>query len=252
MNNKNDKWKIRRKDDTWIYFNNKEALLLDLSLNLKIEEEILQKLRMKRKPQVIIIDGVDGVGKSTIVKRIKEKLEEDGDRVRFNTFKRRRNDKEEFKEQTKEYEWKFRKEVVEEINKRIVTYKDEEWIIIDKSPYSEYYYQKTKEFDRGLITAYGNHLMEKEIFKYKEIIDNAIVIFLENEECWNNYYNREIKKNNESSYKMLNEKEYRSMVKSFAENQDVYEDTRKYKKIEIRNDDESWEKVYKAIETLMD
>ena len=35
--------------------------------------------------------------------------------------------------------------------------------------------------------------MEKEIFKYKTIIENAIVIFLKNENCWNNYYNRESK-----------------------------------------------------------
>ena len=42
-----------------------------------------------------------------------------------------------------ETEWLFWKQVVEEINRRIVTYDDEDIIILDKLPYSEYFYQRT-------------------------------------------------------------------------------------------------------------
>jgi thymidylate kinase len=245
--NKNN-WKIKRKDGSWVYLKNKEALLIKMDNH--VEKELLIKLNRKEKPKLVIIDGVDGVGKTSIVTRIIRQLELQGDKVVFNTFKRRRMDKEEFKEPSREHEWKFRKEVVSEINRRLVTYNNEDWIIVDKSPYSEYFYQKTNEFDRGYISPYGNYLMEREMFRYKEIIDSSIVIFLENDDCWTNYYNREIKKKDgghNNSYGMLNEKEYRSMVKSFRENQNIYEDTQCYKRIEIRNDEHSWKKVYKTI-----
>lgn len=46
-----------------------------------------------------------------------------------------------------------------------------------------------------MITPYDNYRMEKEIFEYKDItIDNAIVIFLENDNSWKNYIERETKK----------------------------------------------------------
>ena len=128
-------------------------------------------------------------------------------------------------------------------------------MILDKSPYCEYFYQKTESFDRGLINPYGNHRMEKEIFKYKDIMDNAIVIFLENKECWNNYIGRETKKNNEghkSSYETLKEEEYMDMVKMFKKYQNIYKDTERYKTAKIKNDDKSWKKVYKRIKDMLD
>ncbi|RIA83662.1 hypothetical protein C1645_742892 [Glomus cerebriforme] len=241
----------RRWDDIK-YFNDKEAVLLDLED--EIEKELLKKLGWKNKPQIIIIDGVDGVGKSTVVENMIKQVEKEGLKVRFNTFKRRRNDDERFKELSKKYEWLFRKQVVEEINRRIVEFTNEDVIILDKLLYCEYFYQKTKSFNRGYISPYGNHRMEKEIFKYKKIIDNAIIIFLENKECWNNYIGRETKKNNrghKASYEILNEKEYMDMVKIFKEHQNIYENEGKYRKVEIKNDNKSWEKVYKQVERLL-
>jgi thymidylate kinase len=236
------------------YFTDKEAILLNLSE--KTERRLLEKLNLENKPQVVIICGVDGVGKSTVVKNVIKRLgERDKLKVKFNTFKRRRNDDERFKEASKKYEWLFRKQVVEEINRRMIEFTDEEIIILDKSPYCEYFYQKNESFDRGLINPYGNHKMEKEIFKYKDIIDNAIVIFLENKECWNNYIGRETKKNNKghkSSYKTLKEDEYMDMVKMFKKHQNIYEDTKRYKTARIKNDDRSWKKVYKRIKDLLD
>jgi len=236
------------------YFTDKEAILLNLEE--KTEKELLKKLRRENKPQVIIIEGVDGTGKTTIVENIIKQLKnEDMLKVKFNTFKRRRKDDKRFKEPSKEYEWLFRRQVVEEINRRMIEFNDEDIIILDKSPYCEYFYQKTKSFDRGYISPEGNHKMEKEIFKYKDIIDNAIVIFLENEECWKNYIGRETKKSNEghkSSYSTLKEEEYMDMVKMFKEHQMIYENKEKYGNIEIKNDNESWKKVYEQIKTLLE
>ncbi|CAB4443572.1 unnamed protein product [Rhizophagus irregularis] len=253
-----DKWfnakRFRGKWDDVKYFNDKEAILLNLED--KTEKELLKRLGRENKLQVVIVEGVDGTGKTTVVeKMIKQLKDKDKLKVRFNTFKRRRNDDERFKEPSKEYEWLFRKQVVEEINRRMIEFDDEDIIILDKSPYSEYFYQKTKSFDRGLISPYGNHKMEKEIFRYKDIIDNAVVIFLENDECWKNYIGRETKKSgkgHKSSYNTLNEEEYMDMVRMFKEYQNVYENEGKYRSIKIKNDDKSWKKVYKWVKGFLE
>src|SRR5438874_10718304 len=113
----------------------------------------------------------------------------------------------------------------------MIEYEDEDIIILDKSPYSEYFYQRTKSFDRGLISGYGNHLIEKEIFRYKEIVDNASVIFFENKDCWGNYHRRETKKLGEghkTSYELLDEERYMEMGKAFKEHQNIYKDTERH------------------------
>jgi hypothetical protein len=173
----------------------REALLMNLDEETEIK--LIDRVGLRGIPKLLIFDGVDGVGKTSIVNGLRKRFDVKGEKVRFNTFKRRREDKKKFAKKRKETEWEFRKEVVEQINRRMLEYSgDEEWIILDKSPYSEYFYQQTPSFDRGYISRYQNHLLEKEIFKYKDIIDNAIVIFLENDECWENYINRENHKKN--------------------------------------------------------
>ncbi|GET57228.1 enzymatic polyprotein, putative [Rhizophagus irregularis DAOM 181602=DAOM 197198] len=213
-----------------------------LSRLLKIVED---------QPEIVIIDGVDGLGKTSIVQNLIKEWEKQGLKVRFNTFKRRRKDKDEFHESKMDTEWKFRKEVVEQINRRMLEYdEDTDIIILDKSPYCEYYYQKTKSFDRGLITPHGNHEMEKEIFRLKETIDKSIVIFLEKDGdvCWKNYIGRETKKTEKSSYPTLKKDEYLDMVKMFEENQSVYKDTKRYSRVKVKNDNSSWRKVFKEVE----
>ena len=229
-------------------FTNQEALLL--KLGEKTKERLLKEMNRETVPQLIIIDGVDGVGKTTIVEKLIKKFQDQGLRVINNTFKRRRSDNPKFAKSSLKYEWLFRKEVVEQINKRMITYDKEDIILLDKSPYCEYFYQRTKSFDRGYIKPYGNFRMEEEIFKYKDIIENAIVIFLENRSCWNNYYNRENKKDDgghKSSYDTLKKEEYLDMVKMFKDHQTIYEDKKKYKAVEIKNDTESWKRVYNQI-----
>ncbi|EXX62263.1 transposon Ty3-I Gag-Pol polyprotein [Rhizophagus irregularis DAOM 181602=DAOM 197198] len=132
----------------------------------------LLTMKKGKKPTIVIIDGVDGVGKTSVVTNLIKEWEKQGLKVRFNTFKRRRGDNPEFEIPKLETEWKFRKEVVEQINRRMLEFdKDTDIVILDKSPYCEYFYQRTKSFDRGLITPEGNHEMEKEIFRYKDLID---------------------------------------------------------------------------------
>jgi predicted AAA+ superfamily ATPase len=67
----------------------------------------------ENQPEIVIIDGVDGLGKTSIVQNLIKEWEKQGLKVRFNTFKRRRKDKNEFYESKMETEWKFRKEIVE-------------------------------------------------------------------------------------------------------------------------------------------
>ena len=65
--------------------------------------------------------------------------------------------------------------------------------------------------------------------------------------CWKNYIGRELKKEYNSSYGTLKENEYMEMVKSFKENQMIYEEKKKYKALKIQNDDKSWKIVYNEI-----
>ena len=80
-------------------------------------------------------------------------------------------------------------------------------------------------------------------------MDNAIVIFLENDECWKNYEKREYSKKDQghrTSYPILTEDQYMEMVTAFKNNY-----KKMYKKVEevkIYNDTESWKRVYKIIE----
>ena len=132
----------------------------------------------------------------------------------------------------------------------MIEYDDEDVIITDKSPYSEYFYQRTKSFDRGLINPQGNSKMEEEIFRYKDIIDNAIIIFLKNKQSWNNYYERE-KKIINLSYEMMNKDVYIEMENMFKKYQSLYDGNTKYSQVEIKNDNHSWKNVYKEVEKYL-
>lgn len=58
--------------------------------------------------------------------------------------------------------------------------------------------------------------MEQEIFKYKDIIYNVILIFPENDARWKNYIGRELDGGHKSSYDdTLKENKYIEVVKHF-------------------------------------
>lgn len=67
------------------WFTDNDALLL--KLGKETENLLLKRNNRKMKPILIIIDGVDGVGKTTIVKNLIKKFKESGLKVVFNTFK---------------------------------------------------------------------------------------------------------------------------------------------------------------------
>ena len=70
---------------------------------------------------------------------------------------------------------------------------------------------------------------------------------MENKDCWENYHKRETRKLGEghkTSYELLNEERYMEMVKAFKEHQNVYKETEKYFQVEIKNDENSWKRVY--------
>ena len=87
------------------WFTDNEALLLNLGK--ETEGLLLKRNHRKVKLQLIIIDGVDGVGKTTIVENLIREFIRKGFKVRYNTFKRRRGDNKLFKNPNEETEWIF-------------------------------------------------------------------------------------------------------------------------------------------------
>ena len=116
-----EKLQIVKWYESGVWMNKNELMLRKITKTT--HQEVLQKERRKQLPILIVIDGVDGVGKTSIVKNITQQIENDyQEKCIFNTFKRRREDKETFKEAKIETEYMFRREVVEQINRRIVEY----------------------------------------------------------------------------------------------------------------------------------
>src|SRR5204863_6003473 len=104
------------------WMNKKELMLRKMTK--ETQKKILKKENREKLPILIIIDGVDAVGKTTVVENTRKQLNKEGTCV-FNRCKRRREDKELFKVTKIETEYIFRKEVVEQINKRMIDYKDD-------------------------------------------------------------------------------------------------------------------------------
>src|SRR2546421_10116613 len=120
----NDKWHnanfIKNNGEEVKYFTNQEALLL--KLGEKTKEKLLKETNRKTLPQLIIIDRVDGIGKTIVVEELIRKFESRKLKVINNNFKRRRSDNSKFAKPSAKYEWMFRKEMVEQINKRMIAY----------------------------------------------------------------------------------------------------------------------------------
>ncbi|GET58664.1 hypothetical protein RIR_jg14584.t1 [Rhizophagus irregularis DAOM 181602=DAOM 197198] len=72
------------------YFTDNKVMLLKLGEETK--EILLKQINKKIQLILIIIDGVDGVKKTTIVNNIIKKIEAQNLKIIFNTFKRRRGD----------------------------------------------------------------------------------------------------------------------------------------------------------------
>ena len=131
-------------------------------------------------------------------------------------------------------EAQFRQAVVQSINRRIEFVNGKQpFIILDKTPYSEIFYRETEPLrirDQTEISNQEWEEIKKECLKHKEIIDNAYIIVLERpyEECFRKYFQREINKDRQSSYEILDKHMYLDMYNSFYENiPNLYKDCKK-------------------------
>ena len=206
-----------------------------------LEYYIKQELQIQTIPKLIIIEGVDGCGKTILANEIIEQIGENNV-----TFNRQTifNKYDAFKFTRKDANYhgyneaQFRQAVVQSINRRIEFIDGKQpFIILDKTPYSEIYYKKTESF-KEYQTKISNQEweeIERECLKHKDIIDNAHVIVLQrpDKECFEKYYQREIDKNLQTSYQILDQQKYLDMYNSFYENiPNLYKDCKKVQYIQ--------------------
>ena len=90
------------------------------------------------------------------------------------------------------------------------------FIILDKTPYSEIFYRETEPLrirDQTKISNQEWEEIKKECLKHKDIIDNAYIIVLKRpyEECFRKYFQREINKDRQSSYEIMDKHMYLDM-----------------------------------------
>ena len=228
------------KHSPWIHKPLTEIMLLPIINSL--EYYIKQELQIQTIPKLIIIEGVDGCEKTTLANKIIEQIGENNV-----TFNRRTifNKYDAFKFTRKDAnhhgynEAQFRQAVVQSINRRIEFIDGKQpFIILDKTPYSEIFYRETESLKIRDQTEISNREWEeikKECLKHKDIIDNAYIIVLQRpyEECFRKYFQREINKNRQSSYQILDQHIYLDMYNSFYENiPNLYKDCKKIQYIQ--------------------
>jgi ADP-ribose pyrophosphatase YjhB (NUDIX family)/adenylate kinase family enzyme len=238
------------KHSPWIHKPLTEIMLLPIIGSLKFY--IKKELQIERIPKLIMIEGVDGCGKTTIANEIIEKI--GNEKCIFNRqTKTDKYDPFKFKRKDAEYhnynEAQFRQAVVQALNRRIEFVDGKQpFIIVDKSPYSEILYQKTESFVeyRTKISSEEWKGIEKECLKHKDIIDNAYVMVIQRpcKACFEKYYQREIIKKESTSYPTLNEDRYIDMWNSFYENiPELYKDCKKLEWILSENYDKIGDQI---------
>lgn len=223
------------KHSPWIHKPLTEIMLLPIINSL--EYYIKQELQIQTIPKLIIIEGVDACGKTTLANEIIKQIGKNNV-----TFNRRTifNEYDAFKFTRKDAndygynEAQFRQAVVQSINRRIEFIDGKQpFIIMDKTPYSEIFYRDTESLkirDQTSISNQEWEEIEKECLKHKDIIDNAFIIMLQRpyEECFRKYFQREINKDRQSSYQILDQHIYLDMYNSFYENiPNLYKDCKK-------------------------
>ena len=228
------------KHSPWIHKPLTEIMLLPIINSL--EYYIKQELQIQTIPKLIIIEGVDGCGKTTLANEIIQKIGEENV-----TFNRRTifNKYDAFKFTRRDAnhhgynEAQFRQAVVQSINRRIEFIDGKQpFIILDKTPYSEIFYKETEPLrirDQTEISNQEWEEIKKECLKHKDIIDNAYIIILKRpyEECFRKYFQREINKDRQSSYEILDKHTYLDMYVSFYENiPNLYKDCKKIQYIQ--------------------
>jgi thymidylate kinase/ADP-ribose pyrophosphatase YjhB (NUDIX family) len=235
-------YKIPYEEDQWKIYNEAKVLLMD---NIdSINEYLKRKYQLKVLPRLLIIEGSDGSGKTTNLEKIKQEFQRRKIGFLHNTKKRRKYPGEAMLD--------FRKAVVKQRNENLTEGLLEcikagiicQFIIVDKSPYVEYFYQKTN-WDHERLEGFEQFLLEKQIFELKDVLDAAFVIHLRNPFAWANYYNRE-QTIEEKSFKTMSYETYKQMKRNFEEYA-----PKLYKEhifAHVLNNEEAWKTIWKIIE----
>ena len=222
------------KQSPWIHKPLTEIMLLPVIGSL--EYYVKKELQIQTIPKLILIEGIDGCGKTTLIENIMNKLGQQScefnTRTKFNKY-----DPFKFTRKDANYhnynEGQFRQAVVQSINRRI-EYVDgkKPYILADKSPYAEIFYQRTESFIeyQTRINPKQWKNVEKECMKHKDIIDNAYVFVIKRprKQCFEKYFLRETQKVCNTSYLTLDQQKYDDMYKSFYNNiSELYKDCHK-------------------------
>ena len=144
-----------------------------------VNEYFRRKFSLKKLPRLLIIEGADGSGKTTILEKIFSELKEKRVKYSYDNSKRRKIPGEILLEFRKAVVERRNENITEKYIKRIKKGERIELVITDKSPYVEYFYQQTK-WEHARLNIKENHQLEKKIFELEEVIDAAIVIHLKN------------------------------------------------------------------------
>jgi len=228
-------------NEPWEVYTEDKVMLME-SID-SIREYLERKFDLKHLPRLLIFEGADGTGKTTIIEKIKRKMEEKGLGYSHNKNKVRRSEGESmlsFRERVTEQR---NQDIMEGYMKKIINGEDCAFVITDKSPYVEYFYQKTK-WNHERLDIFQNHQLEKKIFELKSVIDSAIVIHLKNDKAWENYINREDKIVNKS-FETMSQETYKQMKENFEKFA-----PKLYKHhffVKIENDENSWRRVWDII-----
>ncbi len=221
-----------------------EAQVL-LTNNIDSVNEYLQrKFLLKKLLRLLVIEGADGSGKTTIIRKLKEELKRRGLKYLHNEIKRRRQENETLLEFREGVTNRRNQNLIEGLIHRIKHEGGCEIVITDKSPYVEFFYQKTK-WNHERLNTYKSHQLMKKVFASSEVIEASLAIHLKNSEAWNNYIRWE-ETLKDKSFETMSRETYQLMKANFEKYA-----PKLYKNhifVQIQNDENSWKKVWKIIE----
>src|SRR6266542_1860010 len=177
-------YKIQWEWEKWRLYPEAQVLLTN---NIDSVNEYLQKkFLLKKLPRLLVIEGADGSGKTTIIRKLKEELRQKGLKYLHNETKRRRKENETLLEFREGVTNRRNQNLIEGLIHRIKHEGGCKIVITDKSPYVEFFYQKTK-WNHERLNTYESHQLMKKVFASSEVIDASLIIHLKNPEAWNNY-----------------------------------------------------------------
>src|SRR6266498_5141533 len=173
-------YKIQWEWKKWRLYPKAQVLLTD---NIdSVNAYLKRKFLLKKLPRLLVIEGADGSGKTTIIRKLKEKLKQSGLKYLHNEIKRRRQENETLLEFREGVTNRRNQNLIKGLIHRIKHEGGYEIVITDKSPYVEFFYQKTK-WNHERLNIYESHQLMKKVFVSSKVIDASLVIHLKNPEA---------------------------------------------------------------------